>query len=85
MNSLNDLEYRIQRLEALLSLEADAPLVFIRIRDQRKGSQDQGRLNIAVVPGPACGHPGQTLTRDLNESENDFLLRCDKRYSELYE
>jgi len=80
-----NLEARVQRLEALLSLEADAPLIFIRIRDQRKGSQDPGRLNIAVVPGPACGHKGETLIRNEGEDQDDFLLRCDKRYSELYE
>ena len=80
-----NLETRIQRLEALLFPEADAPLVFVKVIDQRKNSQDPGDIRIAIIPGPACGHPGQTLTRDLNESENDFLLRCDKRYSELYE
>ena len=85
MSSLNDLEYRIQRLEALLSPEADAPLIFIRIRDQRKGSQDPGRLNIAIVPGPACGHKGETLMRNEDEDQDAFLVRCDKRYSELYE
>jgi len=79
-----NLEARVQRLEALLSPEADAPLVFVKVIDQRKNSRDPGSIQIAIVPG-VLGHPGQTLTRDLNESENDFLARCDKRYSELYE
>ena len=72
-----NIEKRVRKLEDRIGIfDEPAPLIFIRIRDQRKGSQDPGRLNIAVLPGPACGHPGQTLTRDLNETEDDFLLRC---------
>ncbi len=85
MSSLNALECRIQRLEDLLSPEADAPLVFIRIRDQRKDSQDPGDIRLAVVPGPACGHRGETLTRNEGEDQDAFLSRCSKRYDELYE
>ena len=69
-------------LEDLLSPEADAPLVFIKVIDQRKDSTDQGRLNIAIVPGSACGHKGALLTRDDGEDEDGFFARCSKRYDE---
>ena len=84
MNSLNDLEYRIQRLEALLSLEADAPLILINVRDQQRGSTDPGTVRLGIIPGRSCGYQGETLMRNPGEDQDDFLLRCDKRYSELY-
>ena len=79
-----NLEARVQRLEALLSPEADAPLVFVKVIDQRKNSQDPGSIQIAIVPG-ALGHKGAFLTRRAGESECDFLSECEKKYSELYE
>ena len=81
-----NIEQRLTRLEKLLFVNDEpAPLVFIKVIDQRKNSRDRGDIRIAVVPGAACGHPGQTLTRDLNETEGAFLARCSKAYSELYE
>ena len=85
MNSLNDLEYRIQRLEALLSLEADAPLILINVRDQQRGSTDPGTVRLGIIPGRSCGYQGQTLMRNPGEDEDDFLIRCQKEYSELYD
>ena len=84
MNSLNALEYRIQRLEALLSPEADAPLILINVRDQQRGSTDPGSIQIAVVPGRSCGRQGVFLTRRADESECDFLTRCESGYDETY-
>ena len=81
-----NLKSRVERLENLIGVfDEDPPLILIKIASGERGSKDQGRFNIAIVPGPACGHKGAFLTRDEDEDQDAFLSRCSKRYDGLYE
>ena len=81
-----NLENRIVKLETLIGVaEADAPLVFIKTVNCERGLQDEGTLSFAVIPGKIGSPHGDFLIRDANEAPDDFLLRCEKRYSEIYD
>ena len=81
-----NLESRVARLENLLFVNSEPPpLIFIKIASSEKGSQDEGTLGFAVIPGPSCGKNGAFLFRDEGESSNAFLERCSTQYAEVYD
>ena len=81
-----NIQQRLKRLENLIGVfDEDPPLLFIRVANNEKNSTDPGTVRLGVIPGRSCGYQGQTLMRNPGEDEDDFLIRCQKEYSELYD
>ena len=80
-----NLENRIERLENRIGVGDEIPpLIRIDVVDSKKGSTDPGIPLFIVIPGQIGGFQGTTLFRAEDESPNDFLKRCEKKYSEFY-
>ena len=81
-----NLKSRVEKLESLIGVfDEDPPLLFIRVANNEKNSTDPGTVRLGIIPGRSCGYQGQTLMRNPGEDEDDFLIRCQKEYSELYD
>ena len=77
---------RVERLENLIGIiEQDPPLLFIRVANNERGSMDPGTVRLGVIPGRPREKHGAFLIRNEGEGLDDFLERCDTRYSEVYD
>jgi hypothetical protein len=80
------IEQRILKLEDLVGITDEIPpLVVITVKNCEKNSTDPGVPAIGIIPAPACGTPGASLTRNEDETPDDFLERCNVKYAEIYE
>lgn len=82
--NLESLKKRIQRIAHRIVGGEPPPIIFIDIADQSKGSQDEPRPFLGVIPGQPNGRHGFTLTRIEGESEDSFLRRCERAHAEFY-
>jgi hypothetical protein len=79
-----NIEQRIEKLENLIGVSGDEPMIIINVSDYSKGSQDEASPLLVVVPGRVGGPKGITMFRGKDEAPDNFLKRCEAKHSEFY-
>jgi len=80
-----NLERRISELEDRIGVTDQAhPLIILMAKNCEKGSIDEGTPFYGIIPAPAIGTPGASLTRGETEDPDIFLKRCESKYAEIY-